>query len=411
MLERLEFDFLAPEILRNPHPTLARMREVAPIYHLQHMEFGSYPWVVTRYEDSIKLLNDERFTKDDARIPRQGQPSGELSADDLMMQGAAAINRHMLTLDPPDHTRLRGLIHKAFTPNMIRALEGRIQEISDGLIDTMIEKGGGDFIQDFAFPLPVTVIAELLGIPREDRDKFREWSQAIIMGGSRGADYEKVGIAALEFIMYFHEKFDERRAEPQDDLITALVQAEEAGDKLDPQELISMVFLLLVAGHETTVNLLGNGMLALMQHPAERNRLAQHPELIRTAIEELLRYDGPVGVSTMRWALEDVEYYGEIIPAGEMVVASLLSANRDPAMFANPDGLDITRNPNKHIAFGNGIHYCVGAPLARMEGAIAFNTLLRRLPKLELTADVDALEWNPTILLHGMKTMPVTTSG
>ncbi|MEP7292585.1 MAG: cytochrome P450, partial [Chloroflexota bacterium] len=395
----------------NPHPTLARMREVAPIYHLRHMEFGSYPWLVTRYEDSIRLLNDERFTKDDARIPRQGQPSGEKSADDLMMEGAAAINRHMLTLDPPDHTRLRGLIHKAFTPNMIRALEARIQEITDGLIDTMIEKGGGDFIQDFAFPLPVTVIAELLGIPREDRDKFREWSQAIIMGGTRGADYEKVGIAALEFIMYFHEKFDERRAAPKDDLITALVQAEEAGDKLDPQELISMVFLLLVAGHETTVNLLGNGILALMQHPAERSRLSQHPELIRTAIEELLRYDGPVGVSTMRWALEDVEYYGEIIPAGEMVVASLLSANRDPEMFANPDGLDITRNPNKHIAFGNGIHYCVGAPLARMEGAIAINTLLRRVPNLALTVDADTLEWNPTILLHGMKHMSVTTSG
>lgn len=404
MLERQEVDFLAPDVLRNPHPTLARMREEMPIYHVQHMELGSYPWLVTRYQDGIDLLNDERFTKDYARIPNKGEPTER----DMMMEAAASINRHMLTLDPPDHTRLRGLIHKAFTPNMIRALEGRIQAITDELIDRMLAKGQFNFISEFAFPLPVTVIAELLGIPHEDQDKFREWSQAIIMGGSTGADMDKVGVAALEFIMYFHEKFDERRADPKNDLITALVQAEDAGEKLDQQELISMVFLLLVAGHETTVNLLGNGMLALLQHPDQKRLLAERPELIKSAVEELLRYDGPVGVSTMRWALEDVDYYGVTIPAGEMVVASLLAANRDPAMFANPNALDITRNPNKHIAFGNGIHYCVGAPLARMEGAIAFNTLLRRVPNLALTVDADELEWNPTILLHGMKAMPVT---
>jgi cytochrome P450 PksS len=407
MLEQLEVDFLAPDILRNPHPTLARMREIAPIYHIQHKEFGSYPWLVTRYSDSIQLLNDERFTKDDMRIPGRGEPDHELTPDEMMMAAAGAINRHMLTLDPPDHTRLRGLIHKAFTPNMIRALETRIQEITNELIDRMQEKGQFDFIREFAFPLPVTVIAELLGVPKEDQLKFGEWSRAIIMGGTRGADLEKVGAAALEFIMYFHEKFDERRENPQDDLITALVQAEEAGEKLDQQELISMVFLLLVAGHETTVNLLSNGMLALMQHPDQKQLLAEQPGLIKTAVDELLRYDGPIGVSTMRWALEDVEYYGVTIPAGSMVVASLLSANRDPEMFVNPDGLDITRNPNKHIAFGNGIHYCVGAPLARMEGAIAFNTLLRRVPNLALTVGVDELLWNPTILLHGMQSMPV----
>jgi cytochrome P450 PksS len=325
-----------------------------------------------------------------------------------MMEAAASINRHMLTLDPPDHTRLRNLIHKAFTPRMIRELEARIREITDELIDGMLAKGSADFIADFAFPLPVTVIAELLGIPREDRDRFRHWSQTIIMGGTSGADFEAVGAAALEFIMYFHEQFDARREQPKDDLITALVQAEEAGDKLDQQELISMVFLLLVAGHETTVNLLGNGMLALMEHPVQKAQLAARPELMRTAVDELLRYDGPVGVSTMRWALEDVEYYGEHIKAGEMVVASLLSANRDPSMFANPNDLDLARTPNKHIAFGNGIHYCVGAPLARMEGAVAFEMLLNRLPKLTLAVDADRLEWNPTVLLHGMKHMPVT---
>lgn len=407
MLEKLEFDFLAPEVLRNPHPTLAKMREIAPIYHLQHKELGSYPWLVTRYDDAINLLNDERFTKDMARVKDAFGKSGD-SSGDMMMQAAASINRHMLTLDPPDHTRLRNLIHKAFTPRMIRDLEVRIREITNGLVDGMIAKGQADFIMDFAFPLPVTVIAELLGIPKEDQERFRYWSQTIILGGTSGSDLEKVGAAALEFIMYFHEQFDARREQPQDDLITALVQAEEAGDKLDQQELISMVFLLLVAGHETTVNLLGNGTLALLQHPEQKRQLSEHPELMKTAIEEMLRYDGPVGVSTMRWALEDVEYYGQPIRAGEMVVASLLSANRDPAMFADPNGLDLARNPNKHIAFGNGIHYCVGAPLARMEGAVAFETLLKRLPKLALAVDAEEIEWNKTILLHGMTQMPVT---
>ncbi|MEO8396633.1 MAG: cytochrome P450, partial [Chloroflexota bacterium] len=250
MLEKLEFDLLAPDVLRNPHPTLARMREESPIYHIQHREMGSYPWLLTRYDDTINLLNDERFTKDYARIPGVQR---EKSREDYMMEAAAAINRHMLTLDPPDHTRLRALIHKAFTPKMIREFELRIQEITNGLIDGMLAKDQVDFIEDFAIPLPVTVIAEMLGIPKEDQPKFRYWSQTIILGGTTGADLENVGAAAIEFIMYFVEKFDERRAEPKDDLITALVQAEEAGDKLDQQELISMVFLLLVAGHETTV--------------------------------------------------------------------------------------------------------------------------------------------------------------
>ncbi len=405
MLDKLEVDLIAPDVLRNPHPTLAKLREEAPIYQVQHREMGSYPWLLTRYEDAIALMNDERFTKSFQRIPNQHRDEAR---KDYMMEAAAAINRHMLTLDPPDHTRLRGLIHKAFTPKMIRELEGRIQEITDDLIAGMLAKDRVDFIADFAFPLPVTVIAELLGVPREDRDKFKRWSQTIILGGSEMADREQVGVAALEFIMYFHEKFDERRAEPKDDLITGLVQVEEAGDKLDPQELISMVFLLLVAGHETTVNLLGNGLLALLQHPDQKRQLKDNPDLIRTAVDELLRFEGPVGVSTMRWALEDVEFYGQTIPAGQMVVASLLAANRDPAVFENPNTLDITRTPNKHVAFGNGIHYCVGAPLARLEGAVAFNTLLQRLPKLALAVDAAQLERNKTILLHGMKSMPVS---
>ncbi len=403
MLMPLEIDLYTPEMLRNPHPALARLRAEAPLYHVPHREMGSLPWLLTRYDDSIALLNDDRFTKDMTRIPgRENARSGG------MMQAAASINRHMLTVDPPDHTRLRALIHKAFTPRMIRELEARIQAIADELIDALLAKGQGDFLAEFAIPLPVTVIAELLGIPPEDQAKFRYWSQTIVLGGPTGTNPEEIGAAAIEFIMYFHEMFDQRRADPRDDLITALVQAEEAGDKLDQQELISMVFLLLVAGHETTVNLIGNGMLTLLQHPDQLAKLRANPDLIKNAIEEMLRYEGPVGTSTMRWALEPVEMHGQLIQPGEMVLASLLGANRDPEVFPNPDVFDVARTPGKHIAFGNGIHYCVGAPLARLEGAVAFNTLLRRVPDLELAVNVDELEWNPTLLLHGMKAMPVT---
>jgi cytochrome P450 len=393
-------NLLAPEVLRNPHPVLAALREDSAIHKLTIREAGAYPWLVTRYADCMALLKDERFTKDASKLERKRPPTETETA-------AMSINHHMLTVDPPDHTRLRGLVHKAFTPRMIAALQTRIQEVADQLIDRMAGKREIDLIADYAFVLPVTVIADLLGIPASDQDNFRRWSQTIVIGGLRGDRGDELAVAAMEFIMYFHEMFERRRAEPQDDLITALVQVEEAGDVLEPQELISMVFLLLVAGHETTVNLIGNGTLALLQHPDQLDLLRRKPELIDTAIEEMLRYDGPVGASTMRWALDDLEMDGKHIPKGAMVLASLLAANRDPAAFENPDMFDITRNPNKHIAFGHGIHYCLGAPLARLEGAIAMNTLLRRLPNLRLAARPDELEWNETLLLHGMKAMPV----
>ena len=385
MLENLEFDLLAPDVLRNPYPTLAKMREVTPLYRIQHREFGGHPWMLTRYEDTMTVLNDPRFTKNASRFSGWDRKNLELDGT-----GCGGDQPPLLTLDPPDHTRLRALIHKAFTPKMIREFQTRIQEITNDLIDRMLEKGQFDFMTEFAVPLPVVVISEMLGIPKEDQERFRYWSQTIVLGGSNaGGDMEKVTAAAFDFIIYFVQKFEERRAEPKDDLITALVQAEEAGDKLDPQELISMVFLLLVAGHETTVNLLGNGTLALMQHPDQAQKLRENPELAKTAVEELLRFDGPIGISTMRWALEEMEFYGQVISTGELVAGSLLGANRDPRVFQNPDTLDITRNPNKHVAFGNGIHYCVGAPLARLEGAIAFTTLVQRLPNLALTVDVE----------------------
>lgn len=389
--------------IHNLHPILAQMRQETPVYKITHLEFGTYPWVLTRYDDCVNLLKDERFTKDMLRRPG----IENLDPNNPMLQASRTINRHMLTVDPPDHTRLRSLVHKAFTPKMIRELSGRVHQIATDLIDRVQRQGEMDFMHDFAVPLPITVIAELLGIPIADQERFRGWTQTIVVEGTSRAGAERVSTAMLEFIMYFHQLFEERRANPGEDLITGLLQVEEAGDKLSSQELISMVFLLLVAGHETTVNLLGNGLLALLTHPDQMQKLKSHPELMESAIEEMLRFEGPIGLSTMRWALHDMEFYGETVKAGEMVVASLLAANRDPAVFENPHTFDITRQTNRHIAFGHGIHYCLGAPLARLEGAVAFELLLSRLPDIRLNIDVNDIQWNDTMLLHSMKSLPV----
>jgi cytochrome P450 len=302
---------------------------------------------------------------------------------------------------------LRALVHKAFTPRIIQMMTDRVQSISTSLLDTMAEQEEVDLLTSYAFPIPIIVIAELLGVPPEDRESFRHWSHTILFGAVRQENMDEMMTAAMEFIGYFHGMFERRRAEPKEDLITNLVQVEEAGEQLESQELISMIFLLLLAGHETTLNLISNGTLTLLQHPDQLQLLRENPDLIKSAVEELLRYEGPIGASTMRWALEDVEIRGQKIPAGDMVLASLLAANRDPEVFENPDTFDIRRTPNKHMAFGYGIHYCLGAPLARMEGAIAFNNLIQRFPKLSLAVDPQALEWNETLLIRSMTKMPV----
>lgn len=399
MTTAAKYDVLAPAVRWNPYPVYALLRQEAPLFKTPYHEMGDNPWLLTRYDDCVTLQKDPRFTKNMARIMGDDMP------DEAQM--AAAINRHMLFSDPPDHTRLRSLVHQAFTPRMISEMNDRVQAIADDLIDQIDGTHEFDLISQYAFPLPIMVISELLGIPHADRDTFRRWSQIMVNEGARGGDMDAVGAAAIEFIMYFHQMFDQRRADPKDDLISALVQVEEQGDKLDQQELISMVFLLLVAGHETTVNLIGNGTLALLQHPEQMRELRDDPALIKTAVEEMLRYEGPVSATTMRWALEDIEWHGEVIPRGDLVLASLASADRDPSMFENPNQFDIHRTPNRHIAFGQGIHYCLGAPLARMEGAIAINTLLRRLPELELTVGARDIQWNESLLLRGLKELPL----
>jgi cytochrome P450 PksS len=386
-------DILSQEVKRNPHVFYTQLRSAEPLVYVE----GMNAWLLTTYEDALWLLKDPRFTKD---LRRVSPPDGK--ANPLHEQLAARM-RNMLMTDPPDHTRLRSLVSKAFTPRMIEQLRPRIQQITDELLDAVQGKGAMDLIPAFAYPLPITVISEMLGIPVADRQQFRTWTQAII-----NVENESRMDALQEFFTYIQKLLEAKRAEPGNDLISSLVQVEEHGDQLSENELISMIFLLIVAGHETTVNLLGNGTLALLQHRDQFQLLQNDPTLITSAVEELLRYTAPVSLSDERWASEDIPLHGKLIRKGEMVYAALISANADPQHFSDSETLDITRRENQHLAFGKGIHFCLGAPLARLEGQIAFSTLLRRLPNLRLAGDPARLVWNVNAMLRGLKSLPVT---
>jgi cytochrome P450 len=392
------FNPLLPEFHADPYPFYRRLREEDPVHQ---SPLGI--WVLTRYDDTVMVLRDPRFG-------REGM--AELLEARL---GAGAVRpantRDMLFRDPPDHTRLRSLVSRAFTPRVVEAMRPHIQEIVDGLLDRVEGARGMDVIEDLAYPLPVTVICEMLGVPTADQDVFKQWSAdiarsldaAILPAGSevitRG---QEAGDALRE---YFRSLIAVRRKSPKPDLLSALIAAEEQGDKLSEPELVATCVLLLIAGHETTVNLIGNGLLALLQHPDQMRALAGDPALIQTGVEELLRYDGPVQ-RTSRMTLADVEIGGKQIPKGSVVVAAIAAANRDPAHFPDPERLDITRRDNRHIAFGFGIHFCLGAPLARIEGQVAIGTLLRRMPALKLVSDTP--EWRESSVLRGLKTLPVT---
>jgi cytochrome P450 len=312
----------------------------------------------------------------------------------------------MLDLDPPDHTRLRALVHKAFTPSLVEQMRSRTQAIADELLDRVVSTGEMDLIRDFALPLPMTIITEILGVPAKDHDKFHKWSQAVVSLTSPSPTL-RVLPSVWKFIRYLRQFFKLRRRDPQNDLVSALIKAEEAGDKLNEDELLAMVFLLLIAGHETTVNLIGNGTLALIENPNEMRKLQSQPSLVKPAIEELLRYTSPVFTTTERYAREDTMIHGVTIPRGEMTLGVLGSANRDEAAFENPNELQINREPNRHLSFGQGIHFCLGAPLARMEAHIAFTTLFRRLPDLGLRSPAHSLRWRPSIFLRGLASLPV----
>jgi cytochrome P450 PksS len=398
------YDIWSAKTRANPQAVYERMRSEAPVYRAVGPHSGNNFWFITRYDDCMAVLKNDQTIGKEFRNHLPPEVANKWGPPPDSNDVFEVINHHLLNIDPPDHTRLRSLVHKAFTPKRIENLRPRIQEITDDLIDQMQGKSQVDLIAAFSFPLPITVIAEMLGVPAADRDRFRDWTRTLLFV----PDADENRRAVMEFGLYMNNLIDERRENPQDDVLTGLIEAEEAGERLDRMELLSMLFLLLVAGHETTVNLVANGTLLLLQYPDQMEKLKNDPSLIRTAIEEILRYNGPVETTTFRWAFEDVEIGGVTIPAGDVVLPALLAANRDPAYFKDPNVFDITRENNKHIAFGLGIHYCVGAPLARMEGAIAINTLLKRLPNIQLAVNVDDLQWNESILLHGMKEMPVT---
>lgn len=403
------YPFWQTSVRGRVHDLYAHVRQTDPVHRAIGPVSGNPFWFITRYEDAVAVLKHPRIGKD-ARAnlePEHYEPY--YGADGGEDNPFEAIDHHLLNLDPPDHTRLRALVQRAFTPRMVQNLVPRIQQVADTLLDNMAHQDDGplDLLAHYAFPLPITVIAEMLGVPAADQDQFKAWSTTLLFGG----DQQAAGIAAMQFTQYIQEMIDARQEAPQDDLISALVQAEEDGDRLNRMELVSMIFLLLVAGHETTVNLIGNGTLALLQHPDQRALLVERlddDDLLRAAVEEMLRYNGPVETTTLRFAFEDVPLGETTLPRGAAVLVALLAANRDPQVFDAPDRFDIQRTPNRHIAFGSGIHYCVGAPLARLEGQIAIRSLLARYPALTLATTPDALEWNPSLLLHGMKAMPVT---
>ncbi len=392
------YDLFSRDFKACPHATFATMRRDDPIYGHRDRN-GQTMWYVTRYEDVVAIMRDPRFIKDVSRVnPNHGKRTPTLTK---------AINQNMLFSDPPDHTRLRSLVNQAFTPRRVEQMGPAIQATCNQLIDQFITEGTTDLIASYALPLAVIVISDLLGVPESDREHVAEWSQSIISPGGRGLKSSERKRQMRRFVDYLDAMFTSRQKQPQDDLVSALVQAEEAGERLNAQELSSMVALLLVTGHETTVNLIGNGVLALLQHPDQLAKLRDNRDLAESAVEELLRFDGPVETSTTRWVGENLEYGGYQMRKGDIMRVVITSANRDETVFDDPDTLDLTREANRHLQFGMGIHYCLGAPLARLEGRIGIMTLLDRLPQLALV-DSAELSFRPGVLFRGLHTLPVT---
>jgi len=395
-------DFNSPTFKHNPFPVLQNLRRTEPLYRFESLN-GRPAWMVTHYADVLAILKDPRFVKD----IRHALPPEIVARVLSRSEARATIRHHMLAADVPDHTRLRRLVSKVFTPRMSEQLRNSIQQITDELLDSVQPQGQMDLINDFAFPLPITVICELLGVPADHRHKFRVWSNAFFDRDVSPQVATEEPAEMGEFVHYLQALVAEKRKWSDDRLISQLVHVEEAGDTLSEHELVAMIWLLLVAGHETTVNLIGNGTLELLQHPDQWRKLQTTPSLIERAVEELLRYTSPVMVGTGRWAREDVEMHGVHIAQGDMVWVSLMGANTDPERFSAAEELDITREENEHLAFGKGIHYCLGAPLARLEGQIAFETLLRRLPDLHLAVKPEELRWRSGLILHGLQALPV----
>ncbi|MFE4665067.1 cytochrome P450 [Streptomyces sp. NPDC056716] len=396
----------------DPYPAYAWLREHAPV-HRTELPSGVSAWLVTRYADARQALADPRLSKNPAHHDEPAHAKGKTG---IPGERKAELMTHLLNIDPPDHTRLRRLVSKAFTPRRVAEFAPRVQELTDDLIDRFAEKGAADLIHDFAFPLPIYAICDLLGVPREDQDDFRDWAGMMIRhgGGPRGGVARSVKKMRGYLADLIHRKREALpdTATPGEDLISGLIRASDQGEHLTENEAAAMAFILLFAGFETTVNLIGNGTYALLTDHDQRGRFQHALErgdtgLLETGVEELLRYDGPVEMATWRFATEPLSIGGQSIAPGDPVLVVLAAADRDPERFADPDTLDLARRDNQHLGYGHGIHYCLGAPLARLEGQTALSTLFTRLPDLHLAGDPAELRWRGGLIMRGLRTLPV----
>ena len=386
---------LSARMVRDPYPLYARMRERDPV----HRSRLTGAWMFTRHGDVDTILRDpRRFASD----PRKGTLSPRQAR---LLPPAEEYT--LLFLDPPDHTRLRALVNKAFTRRAVKALEPRIRAILAALLDAVDDSSAFDLMEAVARPMPVIVIAEMLGVPPEDRARFRQWSaqRARLLEPTIGMRERRIGAAASEaFDAYFRAIIEQRRTDPRDDILSALVEAEHEGERLTEREMLNMLRLLVIAGNETTTNLIGNGLLALLCHPAELERVREEPGLIPSAVEELLRYDSP-SQATFRRVVEDCEVNGFALRRRDNVVVLIGAANRDPAAFDDPERLDVTRDAGTHLSFGRGIHHCLGAQLARLEGRIAFEMLIERFPRIELRTE--RVRFRKTMVFRGLEALPL----
>jgi cytochrome P450 len=404
MLIRVFPEITAPHFKADPLPACARLRAEAPVARIT-MPGGLEAYLVSRHEDASAVFRDERFVKDfrramDARDRRHP----------WMPKSLRPLSMTMLDADGPQHQRLRGLVADVFAPRYVARMEPRIEALTGELLDRMAAAGRADLIADYALLLPLTVISELLGVPERDRMRFRRWVNAMVglSPSSRptlGALLKLRHVTAM--MRFLRGLVADRRAHPRDDLVSRLASFEADGDRLTDDELLAMVALLLIAGYETTVNLIATGTLLLLGHPGELDRLRADPALVGPAVEELLRLAAPVDVATERYAAEDVELAGVAIPRGSLVLVAIVSANADEARFPDPERLDVTRPEHRHLAFGIGPHYCLGAPLARLEGRIAIGRLIERFPHLRLAAPPEALRWRRGMSLRGLVELPV----
>jgi cytochrome P450 len=394
-------DLTSDEFRSNPYPTYEYLRREAPVSRVRtgKQQVG---WLITRYDDVLAAIKDPRFTKDRQKLPNAKQP--------WMPRIFRPLAKNMLDCDPPDHSRLRALVQKAFTPGMIEGLRRRIEELTNQLLERALAQSQFDLIAEYALPLPTTIIAELIGVPAEDRYRFHRWSAKVVsLSPTAGPEMVFAFLPVIAFLRYIRKQIRARREHATADLLGALVAAEEAGDKLSEDELVAMIFLLLIAGHETTVNFIANGALALIENPSEAEKLRANHVLMKPALEEMLRYYSPVELATERWAREDIRFGNTVIPKGELVFAGLASANRDSTQFGDAHKFKVDREPNRHLAFGHGPHYCLGAPLARLEAHIAFTALLRRVPNLVLAKPREKLRWRKGFLLRGLESLPIAS--